>query len=70
MDAFAAVEVISEGHDLREAAANLFAALRRPDGHDLDFILALPVPETGPGLAIMDQLRKASRPVTAVPAQP
>jgi hypothetical protein len=39
------------------------------DGFDLDFILALPVPETGLGLAIMDRLRKASRPMASALAQ-
>jgi L-threonylcarbamoyladenylate synthase len=69
IDAFAAVEALSEKGNLREAAANLYAALRRLDGFDLDFILALPVPETGLGLAITDRLRKASRPMASVLAQ-
>lgn len=54
------VEVLSESGDLREAAANLFGALRRLDSMGLDLILAEPVPETGLGRAIMDRLRRAS----------
>ena len=57
---FAAVEVLSEREDLREAAANLFAALRRLDALGLDYIAAQPVPETGLGHAIMDRLRRAA----------
>jgi L-threonylcarbamoyladenylate synthase len=54
------VEVLSERGDLREAAANLFAAIRRLDSLGLDLILAESVPETGLGRAIMDRLRRAS----------
>jgi L-threonylcarbamoyladenylate synthase len=54
------VEVLSKNGDLREAASNLFAAIRRLDGSGLDLILAEPVPETGLGRAIMDRLRRAS----------
>jgi L-threonylcarbamoyladenylate synthase len=59
--AFAAVEVLSDHGDLRQAAANLFAALRRLDGMNLDAIYALPVPDQGLGRAINDRLAKASR---------
>jgi L-threonylcarbamoyladenylate synthase len=55
------VESLSANGDLREAAANLFSALRRLDALDLDLILAEPVPEEGLGRAIMDRLRRASR---------
>jgi len=65
----AAVEVLSEQGDLREAAANLFAAIRRLDAQWLDLILAEPVPETGLGLAIMDRLRRASVRTTGLSAQ-
>jgi L-threonylcarbamoyladenylate synthase len=57
---FQHVEVLSEQGDLRQAAANLFAALRRLDASNLDLIVAEPIPETGLGLAIMDRLRRAS----------
>ena len=55
------VEVLSPRGDLREAAANLFAAIRRLDALSLDLILAEAVPETGLGRAIMDRLRRASK---------
>jgi len=57
---FAATEVLSEQGCLREAAANLFAALRRLDALGLDFIVARPVPEVDLGHAIMDRLRRAA----------
>ncbi len=53
-------EVLSLKGDLREAAAKLFAKLRRLDDAGLDLILAEPVPETGLGVAIMDRLRRAA----------
>ncbi len=56
----AVVEVLSPTGDLREAAATLFAKLRRLDEAGLDLILAEPVPERGLGIAIMDRLRKAA----------
>jgi len=55
------VEVLSPGGDLREAASNLFAAIRRLDALDLEMILAEAVPEAGLGRAIMDRLRRASK---------
>ena len=54
------VEVLSETGDLREAAANLFAAIRKLDRLNLDLIVADPIPEIGLGRAIMDRLRRAS----------
>jgi L-threonylcarbamoyladenylate synthase len=54
------VEVLSKEGDLREAAANLFAAIRRLDGSNLDLIVAEPISEVGLGRAIMDRLRRAS----------
>jgi L-threonylcarbamoyladenylate synthase len=54
------VEVLSQNGDLREAAANLFASMRRLDASNLDLILAENVPEIGLGRAIMDRLRRAS----------
>lgn len=54
------VEVLSKNGDFREAAANLFAAIRRLDRLNLDLILAEAVPEVGLGRAIMDRLRRAS----------
>ena len=54
------VEILSPAGDVREAAATLFAKLRRLDEAGLDFIFAEPVPEHGLGIAIMDRLRKAA----------
>ena len=55
------VEVLSPSGDLREAAANLFAAVRRLDDKNLDLIMARLVPNEGLGRAINDRLTKASR---------
>ncbi len=57
---WAAVESLSAAGDLREAAAHLFAALRRLDEAGLDFIVADSVPEEGLGRAIMERLRRAA----------
>jgi L-threonylcarbamoyladenylate synthase len=57
---FRHIEVLSKKGDFREAAANLFSAIRRLDALDLDLILAEAVPETGLGRAIMDRLRRAT----------
>jgi L-threonylcarbamoyladenylate synthase len=60
---FHAVEVLSPSGDVREAARNLFAALRRLDAIGLDRIYAEPCEETGLGLTIMDRLRRCATPV-------
>lgn len=57
---FLKTEVLSPSGDLREAAARLFAAMRRLDEAGLDLIIAEPVPETGLGVAIMERLGKAA----------
>jgi L-threonylcarbamoyladenylate synthase len=57
---YAAIEVLSPSGNLREAASNLFRALRRLDALSLDRIVARPVREEGLGLAIMDRLRRCS----------
>jgi L-threonylcarbamoyladenylate synthase len=62
---FAAVEVLSPRGDLAEAAANLFAAMRRLDTQGLDVIVARLVPNTGLGRAINDRLLRACRNVQA-----
>ncbi len=59
---YAAVEVLSVRGDLREAAANLFAALRRLDALGLDRLEARRVPEVGLGIAILDRLRRCAHP--------
>ncbi|NLG35090.1 MAG: threonylcarbamoyl-AMP synthase [Lentisphaerae bacterium] len=58
---FGAVEVLSRAGDVREAAAHLFAALRRLDAQGLDVIHAERVPDRGLGRAINDRLRRAAR---------
>lgn len=60
LDHYVAVEVLSQSGDLHEAAANLFAAMRRLDALGLDLILAQPFPNRGLGLAINDRLLRAS----------
>ena len=57
---FAQVSVLSPSGDLREAAANFYAALRGLDESEVDMILADALPEKGVGVAIMDRLRRAS----------
>jgi L-threonylcarbamoyladenylate synthase len=57
---FGAVEVLSTSGDLREAAANLFAAVRRLDAAGLRLIVAEPVPDHDLGRAINDRLRRAA----------
>lgn len=54
------VEALSRAGDLREASANLFAAMHRLDAAGLDLIHCEPVPESGLGTAIMDRLRRAA----------
>lgn len=60
---YAALEVLSPSGNLREAAANLFGALRRLDLLGLDCIEADHFPEEGLGVAIMDRLRRCAAPV-------
>jgi L-threonylcarbamoyladenylate synthase len=57
---FARIEILSPTGDLREAAANFFAALRRLDAAGLSAIIACPFPETGLGRALNDRLRRAA----------
>ncbi|HEY2250714.1 MAG TPA: L-threonylcarbamoyladenylate synthase [Planctomycetaceae bacterium] len=57
---FDRVEVLSRTGDLREAAANLFAALRRLDAAGLDLIVAEKCPDIGLGRALNDRLRRAA----------
>ena len=57
---FAAERNLSPGGDLLEAAANLFAMLRDLDRPEHAGIVAMPVPETGLGRAIMDRLHRAA----------
>ena len=54
------VRNLSEGGDLTEAAANLFAMLHDLDRPDIKGIAVAPIPETGLGAAINDRLRRAA----------
>ncbi len=51
---------LSETGNLREAAANLFAHLRRLDAAGPEMIAVSPIPEQGLGEAINDRLRRAA----------
>ena len=53
---------LSEGGDLIEAAANLFAMLRELDEPKLTAIAVMPIPDHGLGRAINDRLRRAAAP--------
>jgi L-threonylcarbamoyladenylate synthase len=58
----AAVLWLSRSGDLTEAAANLFAMLRRLDRPSFAGIAVMPIPEHGLGRAINDRLRRAAAP--------
>ena len=51
---------LSPSSDTIEAAANLFAALRRLDATGVAAIAVMPIPDTGLGEAINDRLRRAA----------
>jgi L-threonylcarbamoyladenylate synthase len=53
---------LSPGGDLAEAAANLFAFLRRLDATRASAIAIAPIPDLGLGAAIADRLRRAAAP--------
>jgi L-threonylcarbamoyladenylate synthase len=59
---FKKVLFLSRSGDLAEAAANLFAMLRRLDRPKFAGIAVMPIPETGLGRAINDRLRRAAAP--------
>jgi L-threonylcarbamoyladenylate synthase len=59
---FAKVYWLSRSGDLTEAAANLFAMLRRLDRPCFTGIAVTPIPEHGLGRAINDRLRRAAAP--------
>jgi len=52
--------VLSASGDLAEAAAGLFAALRRLDASPASSLVAELVPDHGLGLGINDRLRRAA----------
>jgi L-threonylcarbamoyladenylate synthase len=57
---YAAVEILSVRGYLREAAATLFAKMRKLDAASLDRIDVEAVPADGLGIAIMERLQKAA----------
>jgi L-threonylcarbamoyladenylate synthase len=57
---FAEILWLSRRGDLAEAAANLFAMLRRLDRAEFAGIAVMPIPEDGLGRAINDRLRRAA----------
>ena len=59
-DGFGAVEVLSKTGDLREAAANVFAALRRLDEGAWTQLYAELLPEEGLGAAVNERLGRAA----------
>jgi len=59
---FADVLFLSRSGDLGEAAANLFAMLRRLDRPEFTEIAVMAIPEFGLGRAINDRLRRAAAP--------
>jgi L-threonylcarbamoyladenylate synthase len=59
-EGYVTVEYLSQDGNLIEAAANLFAALRRLDSAGLNRVIVESVPECGIGRAIMDRLRRAA----------
>jgi L-threonylcarbamoyladenylate synthase len=59
---FAEVLWLTRSGDLTEAAANLFAMLRRLDRPSFTGIAVMPIPEHGLGRAINDRLRRAGAP--------
>lgn len=59
---------LSAAGDLAEAAANLFAMLRKLDAGGFAGIAVMPIPGDGLGEAINDRLRRAADPVLAATA--
>lgn len=52
--------LLSEKGNIKEAARNLFAAMRQLDNSNVSVIYTIPFPETGLGKAINDRLRRAA----------
>ena len=59
---FAEVQWLSHSADLAEAAANLFAMLRRLHRPEFSSIAVMPIPNHGLGRAINDRLHRAAAP--------
>ena len=56
-----AKEILSEKGDLKEATANLYAAMHRLDKQNLDLIIAEKFPENDLGKSINDRLERATK---------
>ena len=56
-----ATEVLSKKGDLKEATANLYAAMHRLDKQNLDLIIAEKFPDTELGKSINDRLERATK---------
>ena len=54
-------EILSEKGDLKEATANLYAAMHRLDKQYLDIIIAQKFPENDLGNSINDRLERATK---------
>jgi len=67
---YAAIEVLTANHDLREAATNLFSALRRLDAQELDRIVCEFAPTRGLGYAINDRLSRGCQPTYSGQLEP
>jgi L-threonylcarbamoyladenylate synthase len=52
--------LLSKTGNINEAAQKLFAALRKTDALDVDFVIATKFPESGLGMAINDRLKRAA----------
>ncbi|QDT45786.1 Threonylcarbamoyl-AMP synthase [Gimesia alba] len=57
---FSVREILSPSGDLKIAAARLFTALRNLDAADIDYIIALRMPEKGLGRTINNRLERAA----------
>lgn len=53
-------EILSPSGSMEEAASNLYAAMHRLDGHQLDIIIAERFPDKGLGKSINDRLQRAT----------
>ena len=63
------VKILGPEEDFKICASRLFSTLREFDSESMDIIIAESIVEKGLGLAIMNRLRKASGPDSAVKDQ-
>jgi L-threonylcarbamoyladenylate synthase len=54
-------EILSKKGDLKEATAQLYAAMHRLDNQKLDLIIAQRFPDTELGTSINDRLERATK---------